>query len=272
MAEGKNKNPHVKLYTSDFLTGVADLTMEERGQYITLLCLQHQKGTITDKVMRLQCHGIPSADVLAKFSQTNEGEYYNERMANEIQKAREYSEKQAARASDGWKKRKKEKEKTNTTADATALPIIDSDNDNDNDNKERKLPFSSAQVDSLLEQHLKFWRVPANNERMKIDVWRWLTDDIQDLDYLQTQLTNYQKQTTPKYQGTLRNWMSHKWNETDYATQAELIADSETKFYTYEEMLNIHNDKKSGLLQKDFEIIQDKQDEKNRPLWKRKAS
>tara|TARA_R110002050_G_scaffold268962_1_gene411152 strand:- start:225 stop:347 length:123 start_codon:yes stop_codon:yes gene_type:complete len=32
------KAPAFQLYAQDFLTGVMDLTMEERGVYITLLC------------------------------------------------------------------------------------------------------------------------------------------------------------------------------------------------------------------------------------------
>ena len=35
-----NKAPAFQLYAQDFLTGVMDLTMEERGVYITLLCKQ----------------------------------------------------------------------------------------------------------------------------------------------------------------------------------------------------------------------------------------
>ena len=43
------KDPAFVFYTGDFLNGVIDMTMEERGQYITLLCFQHQKGHISQK-------------------------------------------------------------------------------------------------------------------------------------------------------------------------------------------------------------------------------
>ena len=45
------KDPAFVFYTGDFLTGVIDMTMEERGQYITLLCLQHQKGHFSKKTL-----------------------------------------------------------------------------------------------------------------------------------------------------------------------------------------------------------------------------
>lgn len=125
------KNPAFRLYASDFLTGVSDLTMEERGQYITLLCLQHQKGHLSEKVMRMQCHGIPTADVMAKFRQDPDGLWYNKRLDEVIAKADEYSRKQSDRAKKRW-----ENTNNDATADATAYPrecLYDNDTDIDND-------------------------------------------------------------------------------------------------------------------------------------------
>ena len=79
------KDPAILLYTGDFLNGCMDLTFEERGQYITLLCMQHQKGHLSNKTIRLTV-GSVSVDVLSKFTQDKNGSYYNERMEDEIQK------------------------------------------------------------------------------------------------------------------------------------------------------------------------------------------
>lgn len=78
-------DPAVLFYTSDFLTGVMDMTMEERGQYITLLCYQHQRGHIKEETIRLLV-GSCSINVLNHFKIDNEGYYYNERMDVEIEK------------------------------------------------------------------------------------------------------------------------------------------------------------------------------------------
>lgn len=48
------KDPAVLFYTSDFLSGVTFLSMEQRGQYITLLCTQHQHGSIPENQLRLR--------------------------------------------------------------------------------------------------------------------------------------------------------------------------------------------------------------------------
>jgi len=83
------KSPAILFYTSDFLTGVSSLTMEERGQYITLLCLQHQLGRLSKKVIEINVPNV-GEDVLTKFVVDDEGNYYNERMEEETAKRNKY--------------------------------------------------------------------------------------------------------------------------------------------------------------------------------------
>ena len=85
----RNKDPAVMFYTADFLVGVQNLTMEERGQYITLLCLQHQQGHLSEKIIKLSV-GTISQDVLAKFDVDSEGLYYQHRMDEETAKRDKY--------------------------------------------------------------------------------------------------------------------------------------------------------------------------------------
>lgn len=87
----KNKDPAVLFYTADFLSGVAELTMEERGQYITMLCLQHQKGHLTQKLLQMNV-GKVTKDVLAKFERDALGSYYNVRMEEEKRKRQSFVE------------------------------------------------------------------------------------------------------------------------------------------------------------------------------------
>ena len=94
------KDPAFLFYSSDFLNGVADLTMEERGQFITLLCLQHQKGTLTDKTIRLSL-GSVSVDVLSKFSKDKDGNFFNERLNEEIEKRIQFTESRRNNGSKG---------------------------------------------------------------------------------------------------------------------------------------------------------------------------
>lgn len=85
------KDPAFLFYSSDFLTGVSDLTMEERGQYITLLCLIHQKGRLSDKTIKLNTP-LVSVDVLAKFDKDEDGSLYNKRLDEVINERKSKSE------------------------------------------------------------------------------------------------------------------------------------------------------------------------------------
>lgn len=85
------KDPAFLFYSGDFIAGVSEMTMEERGQYITLLCFQHGKGHLSLDFIKRVIPGV-SEYVLAKFIQDEEGLYYNERLEYEAEKRRNYSE------------------------------------------------------------------------------------------------------------------------------------------------------------------------------------
>ena len=71
------KDPAVLFYTADFLVGTYGFTMQERGEYITLLCLQHQQGHLSEDTVRSIAS---SAAVVDKFLRDPHGRYYNERL------------------------------------------------------------------------------------------------------------------------------------------------------------------------------------------------
>ena len=84
------KDPAVLFYTSDFLTGVRRMTYEQVGKYITLLCMQHQYGSLTEKDMMHIC-GTYDEDIWLKFEKTDAG-FINKRMHEEAEKRKKYSE------------------------------------------------------------------------------------------------------------------------------------------------------------------------------------
>ena len=86
-----SKDPAVLFYTSDFLTGTMTLSDEQVGKYIRLLCLQHQKSSLSEKDMLYICKTYDE-DVFNKFVKDENGMYYNERMRIEIEKRQKYSE------------------------------------------------------------------------------------------------------------------------------------------------------------------------------------
>jgi len=85
------KDPAILFYTADFLTGTAFFTDEQRGQYIRLLCEQHQNGHIPESHMIDVCKSIDSL-VVSKFKKDKFGMYFNQRMEDERLKRVKYSE------------------------------------------------------------------------------------------------------------------------------------------------------------------------------------
>jgi uncharacterized phage protein (TIGR02220 family) len=126
-------DPAVLLYTSDFLTGVIDMTMEERGQYITLLCYQHQKGHIEEKTIRLLV-GIASDSVMKHFIKDEEGKYYNKRMDLEKEKRYNFVESRRENAKKGGRPKNKIKKPSGYASGKHKVILMGNDNDNDNDN------------------------------------------------------------------------------------------------------------------------------------------
>lgn len=87
-----DKNPAVLWYPSDYLVGTMGMTWEEKGRYVELLNLQHQKGHLDINRLMPDC----PPEVLVKFVQDEDGLYYNIRMEEEQIKRRKYSESRSA--------------------------------------------------------------------------------------------------------------------------------------------------------------------------------
>jgi hypothetical protein len=84
------KDPAVLFYTSDFLSGTFTMDDSQVGKYIRLLCLQHQKGKLTQKDMLSICKAY-DVEIWDKFK-VEDGFYYNERMYNETIRRQKFSE------------------------------------------------------------------------------------------------------------------------------------------------------------------------------------
>jgi hypothetical protein len=128
------KDPAVLLYTQDFLVGTMTMNYEQKGKYIHLLCLQHQKTKLTLKDLQLVLTD-EDVDVFEKFPLNSDGFYYNIRMYEEAIKRKNYSE----------SRRNNRSKKTNEldinqlsktyveTYDTTHLPHMENENENENE-------------------------------------------------------------------------------------------------------------------------------------------
>lgn len=127
------KDPAFLLYSSDFLTGCTSLTMEERGQYITMLCIQHQTGYLTEKTISLSVGNV-SDDVLAKFKKNENGFFLNQRLELEIKKRSKFIDSKRLNGKKGGRPKNKNKPSAKPNAKAKKN-LIENEIENENINE-----------------------------------------------------------------------------------------------------------------------------------------
>jgi len=82
-----NNDPAFLFYSSDFLVGTIFMPYEQKGKYITLLCMQHQIGHLTKEQVNSVCNDDV---VLSKFSLDKKGLFFNKRLDDEVEKRASY--------------------------------------------------------------------------------------------------------------------------------------------------------------------------------------
>lgn len=85
------KDPAFLFYSQDFFVGTATMSFEDRGKYITLLCLMHQQGRMTEETIRLLV-GSVSVNLKSKFEVDENGLWFNERLEIEAEKRVKFTE------------------------------------------------------------------------------------------------------------------------------------------------------------------------------------
>jgi uncharacterized protein YdaU (DUF1376 family) len=112
------KAPAFQFYADDFLAGTITMTNEEKGAYITLLCIQWSRESLTESDFTRVCIGMPPHSqriCQSKFQIDAEGNFRNPRMETEREKQDQYRQKQTDNAKKRWV--------GNATAYPTALPV-----------------------------------------------------------------------------------------------------------------------------------------------------
>lgn len=126
------------------------MTNEERGAYISLLCLQWSKGFVTELDIQRMCLGMPThcqGICQSKFEIGEDGNYRNRRLEKERDKQKERSEKQREIANLRWSKDANAMP-THMPDDANAYakPIPESCFPSPSPNKDTKTPKSEWEV------------------------------------------------------------------------------------------------------------------------------
>lgn len=201
-----SKDPAFLFYSSDFLTGTMFMDNEQVGKFIRLMCAQHQKGRLTEKDMLKIC-GTHDEDIFSKFAVDESGLYYNERLEQEVEKRKAYSESR--------RNNRKKKEDMLITS-KTYVEHMENENENENvidnniDNKPKKeKSFVKPTIDEIAlymdEQGMndvserfynfyeaKDWMIGKN----KMKNWRacvitWKKDNMKSIAHVATKQPKY---------------------------------------------------------------------------------
>jgi uncharacterized protein YdaU (DUF1376 family) len=161
------KDPAFLFYSSDFLTGVQFMSLEERGAYITLLAAQHQHGHIDPKRVGLLLGfgwDMLSDTVKEKFEIDDTGKIFNSRLDDEVEKRALYTEKQRNNGQRGGRPRNEKNPNETQTITQTQTQTKPKNNPTENENENRDLIELGKGVKGKNQNNTDFMFELSNNE------------------------------------------------------------------------------------------------------------
>lgn len=140
------KDPAFLFYSQDFFLGTSTMSYEDRGKYITILCVMHQQGRLSEESIRLLV-GSVSVSLKSKFKTDENGLWFNERLEEEVEKRRMFVNSRKINGSKGGRP-KNEK----PSAKPSGLPLAEaSENLIEIENKDENFNDNYNEIESILE-------------------------------------------------------------------------------------------------------------------------
>ena len=208
-----SKDPAFLFYSSDFLTGTMFLSNEQVGKFIRLLCVQHQKGRLSEKHMLSICKTYDS-EIFEMFLKDKEGLFYNERLEIEINKRKSHSEKQRANVMKRWNKDTNvipNKQNGNTV-------VIPLENENENENENEDVIENKVEIYPTFEDFWELYDKKTGNKSLIKPKFDKLPQKIKEkiIDYL----PNYLDSTPDKaYRKNPQTFLNNKSWEDEIITK-----------------------------------------------------
>ena len=161
------KDPAFLFYYQDFIVGTTFMTNEQVGAYIKTLCHLADKGQITDKQLLMVCGDVETAGaILEKLQVLKDGVFYSERLNEEVEKRKNFSE-----------SRRKNRKAKNTSE--TYDKHMEDENENEDINRiEIREEIFKSEVQNfknyptaMLNEFIEYWTEPnKSGSRMKFEM------------------------------------------------------------------------------------------------------
>lgn len=212
------KDPAVLFYTSDFLSGTSFFTKAQRGEYITLLCEQHQLYSIPEDHLIEMCGSIDSP-VAKKFKKDNDGTWYNQRMRDETIKRKKYGDSRRKNIASRWNKNDKplSGKKINNIHmnNICNTHVIHMENENENENKDininkKVIPLWREKSENGFQEYLRIGKEEFSKLR---NDWNWILQMKQFHHGVNIRLTL--DRMWSEFWGTKDGWKNKRAKKTD---------------------------------------------------------
>lgn len=166
------KDPAFLFYSSDFLIGTSLLSNEDCGKYIKILCWLHQHGPVKKEVIE-NLVGSLSDNLMVKFRLLENGDLVNDRLFDEVEKRKKFTESRRNNGKNGGRKPKinlvdnlKDTHKHNLA-----------ENENENENKDEILGLNKFEKIEISAENEYLW---TNTKKSFFNDFRWIEKFCRD--------------------------------------------------------------------------------------------
>lgn len=193
------KDPAFLFYSQDFFTGVASMTFEDRGKYITLISLMHQQGRMNEETIRFIVGSI-SDNLKSKFRIDENGYWYNVRLEEEIEKRKNFVD---SRRNNGKKGGRPSNKKPLGYPNGKATTnLLEDENENEFINIDSTIEGHSDFAKKLLSDKMKY-----DKEQIEVATRKLISTDILRKFNAQLFASDIKHRNINEYKKHLMNWL-----------------------------------------------------------------
>lgn len=198
---------------------------EDRGRYITILCLMHQQGRLQEQTISFVVGSI-SDSLRSKFSIDDDGNWYNSRLEEEVEKRKNFTE---SRRNNGKKGGRKANALPNDKP--IALPTTNlTENENENENV---IEFKGGAGGNVIEERALY--APPKGEVQRLFIQQGGTMEMAEHFYNKYQAIGWVLNGSPVKQwgylvkNFIINWKKNNDGKNNHTSNARPILPTELK-------------------------------------------
>ena len=162
-----SKDPAFLFYPNDYLGGTMGMTFEEKGAYMDLLMMQFNRGHMTSHMIG-QTVGQLWVNIEDKFTKDDKGLYYNERLEEEQNKRKAFTD----------SRKNNIKGKNQYTKQPKKRGHMTSHMENENVNENKDINRTEILINYSFDEFWNLYDKKVGDKTKLEKKWNGLTDDV----------------------------------------------------------------------------------------------